>query len=127
MIRTTFKPSRNKKGKRKVSGLYRGKYRIDGETKIHEVALKTADRQIAKHRLEAIIREKQLEAEGMAPSRSQRDAAESVLLDYIKKFIPTRRSVRRDEKYVKELRKKLLRMGTECSWKSARDISAESF
>ena len=44
MICTIFRPKRTKNGKAHVSRLYRGRYRLDGEAKMHDIPLHTSDR-----------------------------------------------------------------------------------
>lgn len=72
------------------------------------------------------IRE-QREREGLLASKVERDAARKGFSEHVEEFIKTRRAVGRDEKYVKELRKKLLRLGEERGWTVAKDVTAESF
>ena len=107
--------------------LYRGRYRLDGEERIREVPLKTPDKQIAEQRLNKIILDEQREREGLLAPKAERDAAKRRYAQHVEDFIETRRSVGRDEKYVKELRKKLLRLGQECSWEYPKDVSALAF
>ena len=116
MIRHVYKPSKREGGKRVFDRLYRGRYRLDGEERIREVPLKTPDKQIAEQRLNKIILDEQREREGLLAPKAERDAAKRRYAAHVEDFIETRRSVGRDEKYVKELRKKLLRLGQECSW-----------
>jgi integrase len=127
MIRHVYKPSKREGGKRAFDRLYRGRYRLDGEGRIREVPLKTPDKQIAEQRLNKIILDEQREREGLLAPKAERDAAKRRYAAHVEDFIETRRSVGRDEKYVKELRKKLLRLGQECSWEYPKDVSALAF
>ena len=127
MIRHVYKPSKREGGKRVFDRLYRGRYRLDGEERIREVPLKTPDRQIAEQRLNKIILDEQREREGLLAPKAERDAAKRRYEQHVEDFIETRRSGGRDEKYVKELRKKLLRLGQECSWEYPKDVSALAF
>ncbi len=127
MIRHVYKPSKREGGKRVFDRLYRGRYRLDGDERIREVPLKTPDKQIAEKRLNKIILEEQREREGLLAPKAERDAAQRLFTEHVEDFVQTRRAVGRDDKYVKELRKKLLRLGRECSWVYPKDVSALSF
>ena len=54
MICTIFRPKRTKNGKAHVSRLYRGRYRLEGDTKITEIPLHTPDKRVAQQRLEQL-------------------------------------------------------------------------
>jgi integrase len=127
MIATVYKPSRRKNGKRIVGRMYRGKYRLDPRDKLKDVALHTNDKQIAEQRLRKIIQEEQRERDGIIAPKHQREAAQRCLAKHVEEYISDRRSVGRDEKYVRELQRKLSRLIDECSWQSVRQVSAESF
>jgi hypothetical protein len=49
------------------------------------------------------------------------------LLDHVEDFIAERYAIGRDEKYVRELKKKLLALAAEVPWKYLTDITPESF
>jgi integrase len=127
MIATAYRPSRRKNGKRIVGRMYRGKYRLDPRDKTRDVPLHTNDKQVAEQRLRRIIQEEQHEREGIIVPKQQRDAAGRSLARYVEEYIADRRAVGRDEKYVRELRNKLLRLIDDCSWQTVRQVSAESF
>jgi integrase len=127
MIKEVYRPSRWKNGKRIVGRLYRGRYRTDPRDRINDVALYTDDKQVAEQRLTKVVREEQHEREGLIAPKHQREAAQRPLTEHVEDFIADRRSVRRDEKYVRELRRKLLRLIQECPWQFVRDVTCESF
>jgi integrase len=127
MIRKVYKPSRLKNGKTVVGRLYRGRYRLDPHDRIKDIALHTNIKEVAEKRLTDIIREEQQEREGLIAPRHQREAVNRNLAEHVEDFIAERRSIRRDEKYVCELRRKLLRLIEDCSWKFVRHVTAESF
>ncbi|MEY2486184.1 MAG: hypothetical protein QOH39_1832 [Verrucomicrobiota bacterium] len=127
MINEVFRPSRWKDEKRVVSRLYRGKYRLDPREPIKNVALHTDDKQVAQQRLAKIIRIEQHEREGLIPHKHQREAAQRSLTAHVEDFVAERRAVRCNEKYVRELGKKLLRLIAECSWQTFTDVTEASF
>ena len=54
MIESVYKPRRCKNGKVPVARLYRGRYRLDGDIQVKDIALDTQDRQVALKRLREI-------------------------------------------------------------------------
>jgi integrase len=127
MIKKPFRPSRIKNGKRVRAKLYRGRFRFDGETKIHDVPLHTTDKQIAEQRLNKIVLEAEREREGLIAPKIERDAANREILQHVEDFITSRVSVGRDRQYVKQLGNQLHRLCGECGWKLLRDVTADSF
>ena len=127
MILTVFKPKRKTDGKKAGARMYRGRYRLDGDKKITDIPLKTFDKQVAMERLKKTVREKQQEREGMIAPKQQRDAAQKQMAEHVEDFIKSRQSLGCDEKYVKELRKKLSKLIDECGWHLANQVSAEAF
>jgi plasmid stabilization system protein ParE len=126
-IATVYKPSRLKDGKRIVARMYRGRYRLDPRDKLRDIALRTTDKQVAEQKLRKIVQDDQRQREGLIAPQYQREAAATPLLIHIKNFIADRRSVRCDQKYVRELERKLVRLANENRWLRASDVSAESF
>ena len=61
MINYVFRPKRKVQGRKKTARLYTGRYRLDGEVRITEVALKTTDKQVAQTRLDDLVGEKERE------------------------------------------------------------------
>ena len=127
MICNVFKPKRKTDGKKSQQRMYRGRYRLDGDRKLTDVPLHTFDKQVAVERLKKIVREKQQEREGLIASKPQREAAQMPLAEHLEDFIRSRQSIGRDEKYVKELRKKVLKLVEDCGWELPCHVTAESF
>ena len=115
---------KRKDGKRSP---YRGRFRLSPDEKFREVPLHTTDKQIARKRLRMIVQEEEGEREGFVRPRKQREAMQRPLSEHIETFIAERYSIGRDEKYVRELKKKLLVLATEVPWKYIVDITSESF
>ncbi len=127
MICNVFKPKRKTDGKKSQQRMYRGRYRLDGDRKLTDVPLHTFDKQVAVERLKKIVREKQQQREGLIASKPQREAAQKPLAEHLEDFIRSRQSIGRDEKYVKELRKKVLKLVEDCGWELPCHVTAESF
>jgi len=59
--------------------------------------------------------------------KEQRDAAKESVESYAREFVESRRGLNRDEKYVRELERKLGRLIGECEWSTLRDVTPHSF
>jgi integrase len=115
---------KRKDGKRSP---YRGRFCLSPDEKFREVPLHTTDKQIARKRLRELVQEEEDERAGFIRPKKQREAMQRPLLEHIETFIAERYSIGRDEKYVRELKKKLLVLAGEVPWKQISDITAESF
>jgi len=73
-----------------------------------------SDKQVAKEKLSRIVREAEREREGLSPPKEQRDAAKQLVESYVREFVESRRGVGCDEKYVRELDRKLIRLMQDC-------------
>jgi integrase len=127
MMQFVFKPRRMVKGKRRVARTFTGQYRIPGDAKTVRVPLGVSDKQVAEEMLRRIVKEAEQEREGLLRPKDQRDAAKQPISKQIDEFVGSRRGLGRDEKYVCELRRKLLRLAGECGWKTVRDVNGYSF
>ena len=115
---------KRKDGKRSP---YRGRFCLSPDEKSREVPLHTTDKQIARKRLRELVQEEEDERAGFIRPKKQREAMQRPLLEHIETFIAERYSIGRDEKYVRELQKKLLVLAAEARWKYIEDITPESF
>jgi integrase len=127
MMEFVFKPKRRVNGKVRSSRTYVGQYRLAGDLKPMRVPLGVSDKQVAEEKLRRIVREEEMEREGLIAPREQREVAKSPLTQLIEEFASRLRGLGRDEKYVRELKRKLLLLAKECAWQLVRDITAKSF
>jgi integrase len=127
MIASVYRPSRRKNGKRVIGRMYRGKYRLDPRDRLTDVALHTNDKQVAEQKLRKIVQAEQRERDGLLMPKQQRDAASAPLQTHINDYVADRRAVGRDEKYVRELERKLVKLGDECRWRRVAEVTPESF
>jgi integrase len=127
MIAIVYRPSRVKDGRRVIGRMYRAKYRLDPRDKIKDVPLHTNDKQVAQQKLRKVLEEEQDEQAGFIRPKKQREAVRRPLLEHVETFIAERYAIGRDEKYVRELKKKLLVLTAEAPWKFIGDITPESF
>lgn len=127
VILYVFKPKRSKKGRSKTARMYRGRFRLDGATKTTDIPLHTFDKQVALERLKKIAREKQQEAEGVIAPKNIREGAQKTISEHLADFTADRGAVGRDERYLYELKNRVLKVAAECGWEFVRDITPASF
>src|SRR5438552_6156726 len=127
MMQNVFRAKRWVNGKRRVSRTYTGQYRLARDAKPQRVSLGVSDKQVAQEKLRQIVREAERERAGLSPTKHESDARKQSVEKLIAQYIESRRGLRRDEKYVRELELKLLRLMRECKWRVAGDITAHSF
>lgn len=128
MISHVYKPRRkNKDGKTVTFRLYRGRYRLDGDFVVTDVALGTADKQVAKQKLAEIVAEKEREKAGLVAPRSERNAARKRLVDHLEDYIAELKSLGRTEKHYSLVRYRIKRLLSEAGWKLVQDVEADGF
>jgi len=115
---------KRKDGKRSP---YRGRFRLSSNEKFWEVPLYTKDKRIAQKRLREIVQEKEDERAGFIRPKREREAIQRPVLEHIEAFTAERFAIGRDEKYVRELKKKLLVLVAEVPWKFIADMTPETF
>jgi hypothetical protein len=127
MICTVFRPKRTKNGHAEIARLYRGRYRLEGDTKISDVPLHTTDKRVAQQKLEEIVRQKQLEGAGLLPPEAQRIAQQTPLLDHLKDFLADLAAMGRDPEYIYIVDKQIRKLLQECRWTSLASVTPDSF
>jgi len=127
MICSVFRPKRTKNGKAEISRLYRGRYRLDGQSKITDVPLHTTDKRVAQQKLEEIVRLKQLESVGLIAPESQRLAQQTPLLDHLRDYVADLTATDRDSEYIYIVDKQIRKLFEECSWTTLANITSDSF
>ena len=124
MICFVFRPKRRVNGKLRVGRTWNGKFQLRGDAKPTVVALGVSDKQVAQEKLREMVRAIERERSGLGPSESARDAAKESVGKCVGEYIDIKRGQRCDEKYVRELELKLLRLARECDWATLRDTTA---
>ena len=104
---------KRKDGKRSP---YRGRFCLSTDEKFREVPLHTTDKQIARKRLRELVQEEEDERAGFIRPKKQREAMQRPLLEHIETFIAEHYTIGRDEKYVRELKKRLVMLAAEVPW-----------
>ena len=120
MINLIYKP--------KGSRIWRWKFRLrPQDRKIQDVSLGTSDKQVAEKLRGERLREKEHERAGFIPAKATRDAAQRNLADHLQDFLGDMRRRGKSEKYLANLEFRVGRLISDCGWKTARDVSADSF
>ncbi len=127
MICMIYRRKRTVNGKIEMARLYRGRYRLEGDTKITEIPLHTPDKRVAQQRLEQMVRDKQMEQTGILAPSAVRKAAQSPLEEHLKQYAADLTALKRDDQYVYELKNRIRRLIKECGWKQLKDVTADSF
>ena len=127
MIKNVFRPKRKPQGKKKTARLYRGRYRLDGEVRITEVALKTTDKQVAEKILNELVKERERERAGIALPRTLRDASDRPTAEHLADYLGNLSMLGRDDDYIKKLGYRINILIRECGWKNPAAITGDSF
>jgi integrase len=122
-----YRRKRTVDGKIEMARLYRGRYRLEGDTKITEIPLHTPDKRVAQQRLEQLVRDKQMEQTGILAPSAVRKAAQSPLEEHVGQYTADLTALKRDDQYVYELKNRIRRLIKECAWKQLKDVTADSF
>lgn len=122
-----FLPQRRKNDKLIVGRLYRGRYRLEGDSRPTEVSLGTSDEKEAREKLQKIIGEVLKERSGEIAPRIQRETAGQDLTAVIEDFLKSREALGRDHKYVLGVKQQLHKLASESRWKNVSHITLDSF
>jgi integrase len=118
MVFYVFKPSRSR--------LWSGRYRLPQDETITTVALHRTNKSVALRELQLLVEEKERERAGIVATKADRDAAQKPLAAHLTDFLQSKQSTR-DERYLYELKHRVLKLIKECGWRAANDITPESF
>lgn len=127
MIAHIYKPKRRKNGKQVVARLYWAKVRLNGEAKIACIPLHVSDKQVAKQKLDAIVREMQQEAAGIIAPKPLRDGAQRPLAGHLDDYVADLEAKGRDAMYVYNVGKRVAKLLKECGWQYPKDVTADGF
>jgi hypothetical protein len=127
MICMIYRRKRVTNGKTLMARLYRGRYRLEGDTKITEIPLHTPDKRVAQQRLEQVVRDKQMEQAGILAPSAVRKAAQSLLEEHLGQYVADLAALKRDDQYIYELKNRVRPLIKECAWKQLKDVTADSY
>jgi integrase len=127
MIANIYKPRRHADGKIEVARLWRGRYRLNGDMRITEVALGSADKQVAQKRLAEIVAEKERERAGIIAPRLERDSAAQPIAKHLEDFMADLHTLGRTPDYINKIVARIRHVAASCRWQLPADITADSF
>jgi integrase len=113
--------------KQKGSRVYRGRYRIGDDLRIHDVPLHTEYRHVAEAKLRQLVRQKEEELAGIAAPKTLLDAAKCPVTDHLTEYVADVRARSRSKKHVSLVGNRIARLAAQCGWKRICDITADSF
>ncbi len=102
MMFFVFRPRRRVKDKLRIARTFSGKFQLRGE-------------------------DVERERVGLSLGKREQGMEKQAVEKSVREYIESRRGLHRDEKYVRELELKLLRLMRECSWSRLGDITAAAF
>jgi integrase len=73
------------------------------------------------------VKDKQLEAAGMAPSEAQRNAVQSPLTHHLKSYLADLTAIGRDQEYIYIVEKQIQKLLLECKWVTLSNVTSDSF
>ena len=122
-----YKTKRQRNGKRVVGRVYRARVKLDGDDKVRDIALKVTDRQVAQQKLNKIVHDLEHEAAGLLPSKVEREAAQSPLLDLVAEYVNELTVLGRSEDHLRHVDKRLRKLVRECRWEKLADVAPAKF
>jgi len=106
---------------------YRGRYRVGGTAKIHEVTLQTPVKEVALKKLKEIHEDAEREAAGLIPAMSTRRAMQRPILELFEEFLKDVRKRERSKDYIEKMEIRIPAVVKGCRWNTPNDITAKSF
>lgn len=127
MAHHVFKPKRQKNGKRVISRIWWGQYRLKDDSAYTRFSLKTTDKRVAEKKLEEIVRLEEQRRAGIIAPEPQAQAARASLDDLLKEYVNYLTSSNRSRDYIRKVDQRVGKLIEECGWNRICDISSESF
>lgn len=112
--------------KRSHSRIYHGWFKLPTWPKAREESLRCTNKQVAQKRLIERYEELQLEAAGIMPPKALRETEQKELSFYLDEMIQAKAS-NRDDRYLAELKARVVRLCRECRWSNVASVTPDSF
>jgi integrase len=113
--------------KQKGSRVYRGRFRLGDELKVHDVPLHTEIKHVAEAKLREIVRQKEEELAGIARPKALLDAARRPIGEHLAEYVADVAARSRSPKHVALVRNRITRLCDQCEWRRIVDVTADSF
>lgn len=127
MIHKVQKRKRRKNGRVIESSDYQLRYRIGNMPVAKWRPLGVTDKAVAHTNAAQFIRELERELAGLVPPKKEVEASAAPLSKLISEYESELLTRGRDEKYVTSTAKRIGCIAADCSWRTLRDITADSF
>lgn len=127
MKQHVFKRSRTVDGKRVFGKTYTGRYRLAGDLKDTEVALELRDKQSAQSQLAAIVKQAEMERQGLAAPLKQIQTVSMPLKSVVREWTADLAAKGRRPHYCGVMEKFMGVLMRECKWLKVGDINTETF
>ncbi len=122
-----YRPKRLRNGKRVTARLYRARVKLPGDSKVRDIALQVADKQVAQQKLNKLIQELEHESAGLIPAKAEREAAQSPLLDLVSEYVSELTVLGRCGDHLRHVDKRLRKLVRDCGWTRLADVTPASF
>ncbi len=122
-----YKPKRLCNGKRTIGRLYRARVKLTGDNKVRDTPLGVSDKQVAQQKLNKLIQELEHESAGLIPAKSEREAAQSPLLNLVSVYVNELTILGRSADHLRHVRTRLHLLFRECRWTRLADVTPASF
>jgi integrase len=111
----------------KTRKYYYGRYQLPWMPRPKDVNLKVSEKQLAWSVLNRIIKEAQMEHEGLIAPKAIREANGLRIEEHLQEFLNDRITLGRAPGYCQQLKSYILAVCLECGWKYPQDIRADQF
>ncbi len=113
--------------KQKGSRVYRGRFRIGDDPKVHDVPLHTDKKHVAEAALAKLVREMEEERAGLIAPRPLREAVQKPLLKHLDDYVADLTAQGRSKKHVALAQNRTKRLCQQCGWHALVDVTSDSF
>ncbi len=113
--------------KPKQSLTYRARYTIGDDPRMHDVSLKTRDKEEAVLKLRQILRDEEDERKGLIAPRQMRETARKPIEGLFQSYLEDLEKKGCAHDYVKVVRQRLHTLAAACKWEQVSDIRAADF
>lgn len=115
------------KGKMVKSKYWTGRYKLAGDVRPREVALRCRDKQVAEQKLRQIVQQEERARAGLVLPVAQTKCLTRPFGELIDEFIDNKDQVGRSESYTRIMAGRLHILAKACGWRTLADIDALSF
>ena len=127
MIKSVYRRTYKKNGQNTKGRIYWGQYRIEPNDPITRLSLGTTDKQVARTKLDKIVKQIQQERAGLIAPKEQIDAARASMIDLLHEYVRDLRTRGRSEQYISKIRSRITHLVNACGWTAVMHVSPGAF